>query len=236
MNILIPAAGKGSRFAYSKYDLPKPNIPVDGEPMLVKAAKMLGFKGTYIFLIQKNDHTQDLADKLKAAFPRCKIGVIDYYTEGAAQTALLAKDLINLNEELVIANCDQIMNWGPWNTDVMLKNLRKYDAGVVTTYSSDPKHSYALLENNRVVDIKEKEVISNVALTGIHYWKDGRDFVRSAEFLIENNMRSSNDEFYIAPTYNILIKEGKKIGTHHISTDAIYFIGTPKDLEKYENR
>ena len=235
MRILIPAAGQGSRFKNSKYTLHKPLIPVDGEPMLIKAAKMLGFRGQFIFLLQDNEHRDELAKKLYEAFPTCKIGVIDYVTQGAAETALLAEPFIDTEEELVIANCDQIMNWGPWNSDTALKQLRKYDAGVVTVESSDNKHSYAIVENNLVTQVVEKEVVSNIALTGIHYWKQGSDFVKSAKAMIENNI-STKDEFYIGPTYNLLIEDGKKIGHHMIPAEAIHFVGTPEDLEAYESR
>ena len=235
MRIVIPAAGKGSRFKNSKYSLPKPLIPVDGEPMLVRAAKLLGFRGMFIFLLQDNEHRDELAKKLYEAFPTCKIGVIDYDTYGSAETALLAEELIDTEEELIIANCDQIMNWGPWNSDIALKQLRKYDAGVVTIESNDPKHSYAVADNNLVTQIVEKEVVSNLALTGIHYWKNGSDFVKSTKIMIEKNIKS-NDEYYVGPTYNILIEEGKKVGYYTIPEDAIHFVGTPEDLEKYESR
>lgn len=236
MKILIPAAGKGSRFLNSKYKLPKPNIIVDGEPMLVRAGKQLAFRGQYIFILQETMYRTDLSVKLKEAFPNCKIGVIDFQTDGAAETALIAEEFINDDEELIIANCDQIMNWGPYNSDIVLKQLRKYDAGIVTVESTDPKHSYARIENNLVTEVVEKEVISDVALTGIHYWKQGSYFVDSARKMLERNLRSGNNEFYIGPTYNILIEEGKKIGYHTLTKDAIDFIGTPEDLENYESR
>lgn len=236
MNILIPAAGKGSRFKGSKYNLPKPNIMVDGEPMLVTAAKKLGFRGRFIFILQDNEYRDELAISLKESFPNCKIGVIDFDTDGAAETALIAQDFINNEEELVIANCDQVMEWGPWNSDVALRQLRKYDAGIVAVESSDPKHSYAKITNNLVTEIQEKNVISDVALTGIHYWKHGEDFVRTATNMLKDNSRSANGEFYVGPTYNYLIKEGKKVGIHLIEKKAIHFIGTPQDLEAYESK
>lgn len=232
MNILIPAAGKGSRFANSKYRLPKPNISVGGLPMVVKAAKSLRLEGNYIFILQETQFRNDLVKQIYESFPNCKIAVIDFYTDGAAETCLIAKDLINNTDELVIANCDQIMNW---DADVVLKQLRKYDAGLVTINSDDPKHSYARLSGNLVEEVQEKNVISDYALTGIHYWKDGSDFVRTATKMLDNSMTSQN-EFYVGPTYNYLIQEGKKVGIAHINHSNIDFIGTPEDLEKYESR
>jgi dTDP-glucose pyrophosphorylase len=235
MKILIVAAGKGSRFSKT-HSMPKPCIPIDGEYMLVKAAKSLGFTGEHIFIIRENEYRDSLAKKLYEEYPTCKIAVIDFDTEGAAETALVAESLINNDEELVIANCDQIMQWGFWNVDLAVKQLRKFDAGLVTIESSDPKHSYAKVEYNVVTEVQEKNVISDVALTGIHYWKHGSEFVRSAKKMIAKHITSYNGEYYIGPTYNELILDNKKVGIHMISKQAIHFVGTPEDLELYESR
>jgi dTDP-glucose pyrophosphorylase len=234
MNILIPAAGKGSRF-YNTHTLPKPCIPIKGEYMLLKSVKSLQFTGNHIFIIRENEYRNNLAKKLYEEYPNCKIAVIDFDTDGAAETALIAESLIDNDEELIIANCDQIMDYS-WDSDVALKQLRKYDAGLVTIECNDIKHSYAKIENNLVVEVQEKNVISDVALTGIHYWKQGREFVRSAKKMISKNITSANGEYYIAPTYNQLILDNKKVGIHMISKQAIHFVGTPKDLELYESR
>lgn len=229
MNILIPAAGKGSRFQDS-YHPPKPNIVVDGKPMLVTSALSLGFEGRYIFVLRQNDHTTSLANDLFSSFPGCKIAVIDFDTDGPAETALIAKDLIDNDDELVIANCDQIMSW---NEQSMLKKVRRYDAGLVCIRANDPKHSYAKLNGyGHVEEVKEKEVISDLALTGIHYWKKGKDFVSTAEEMLQADIKSLG-EFYIGPTYTLLAKKGKTIGVHLVHHNEISFIGTPEDLKKY---
>lgn len=230
MNIVIPAAGKGSRF--STFGVPKTVIDIKGEPMLLRAAKSLGFEGKYIFIIKQNEYTDWLASKLFAEFNGCEIAVIDWDTEGAAETALIAKDFINNDEELVIANCDQIMDW---DVKEMLKKVRRFDAGLAVIRSDDPKHSYAKLNGYaNVEEVAEKEVISDLALTGIHYWKKGSYFIDSAEEMLNNNLRSKN-EFYIGPTYTILAKQGKKTGVYVLNKKEIHFIGTPQDLQEYLN-
>ena len=137
MHIVIPAAGKGSRF--KSYSVPKTMIDVDGEPMLLKSVKSLGFEGTYIFIIQDNNYTDDIASKLFVNFPGCKIAAIDWETDGAAETALIAKDIINNDQELIIANCDQIMDW---DHREMLKKVRRFDAGLAVLRTNETKHSY----------------------------------------------------------------------------------------------
>ena len=87
------------------------------------------------------------------------------------------------------------------------------------------------LENGFAKEFAEKNVISNNALTGIHYWKHGKYFVDSATKLIESN-NTTNNEFYVSATYNYLVDK-LKIGTYKVSTSEFHPIGTPYDLEKY---
>ena len=122
-----------------------------------------------------------------------------------------------------------------WNVVDVLADLRKFDAGLVTIHSDEPKHSYAKVENGLVTNVVEKQVISDIALTGIHYWKRGSDFVASAKQLIADDNRSLN-EFYISTTYNYLIEKGLKVGYHMLDDSGISFIGTPEDLDTYLGR
>jgi len=161
---------------------------------------------------------------------------IDYLTSGPASTALLLSDLINTSQELVIANCDQIMEW---NSHTFLHNARLYDGAVVTYYATTNKNSYAKLDiNGAVTEIREKEVISTTSLNGIHYWKKGSDFVKSAMAMINADDMVNNGEFYIGPSYNYMIKQGLSVGIFHIPNEMHHAVGVPEDLErfiKYEN-
>ena len=226
MNILLPIAGLGSRFSKVGFELPKPLIKVEGKPMIQRAIESLGVQGNYIFIIKDNE---TLKLHLQSIYPDSNIISINYLTDGPASTCLLAKEQINNNQPLLIANCDQIMWWNSLAFTSFL-NSCPYD-GLVVTYNEDtPKNSYVKLDKNGLaVRIAEKEVISNVSLNGIHYWKNGSDFINSAELMIKDNERYNN-EFYVGPTYNTLIKQGKKIGVYHIQHHAV---GTPEDLLKY---
>jgi len=235
MNIIIPLAGNGSRFN-NIYNVPKPLIPVNGLPMISRAIQSLGFGAKYHFVIRDNEFKQQTIDAISSVCLNPTILSIDYLTEGTASSALLLQDYINSNEELIIANCDQITNW---DSASILEKLQKYDGTVVTILSSDPKHSYVKLDNTScAVQFAEKVVISNIALTGIHYWKHGSDFVNSATKMINMKNKAANGEFYIAPTYNYMIEVGKKIGICQVTKNELAFVGTPSDLTRYldENR
>lgn len=235
INVLIPMAGRGERFSSVGYDVPKPLIEINGRPMIEWALRSLGMsseKYHFVFVTRKytNDEFNIRMDRvLNEVAPDNTTIKIDYVTEGPACTCLLARQIINNDCPLVVSNCDQIMQW---NGEYFISSCihSSYDGVVVTYDESTPKNSYAKLSNRGdVVRIEEKNVISNVSLNGIHFWKQGSDFVQSAESMILSNERYNN-EFYVGPTYNHLIKTGKRIGIFHIPRECHHSVGVPSDL------
>ena len=226
-------AGIGSRFPLEQFEKPKPLIQVNSAPMITRAVESLDIDGNYHFVIRAGEHAEELRSVIDSIPRETSVMEIDYLTSGPASTALLLYDLINSNQELVIANCDQIMEW---NSHTFLHNARLYDGAVVTYYATTNKNSYAKLDiNGDVTEIREKEVISTTSLNGIHYWKRGSDFVKSATEMMHANDRSKNGEFYIGPSYNYMIKNGLRVGIFHIASEMHHAVGDPEDLLKFLN-
>lgn len=230
INVIIPMAGEGKRFKDAGYTIPKPLIDIDGKPMIVRALESLNIEGKYHFVVRNNQYTLDTIFAIDKIKPKSDFHLVQNTTEGAAVSCLKFENKIDPEEELVIVNCDQIMNW---NSESVLNALRKHDGGVVTIRGTDPKHSYVKMDGSVAISFKEKEVISDHALTGIHYWKKAKYFFASANKMVMLNEKSANGEFYVAPSYNHLIQEGLDIGSYMISADEISFVGTPEDLRKY---
>jgi NDP-sugar pyrophosphorylase family protein len=228
MQVIIPMAGLGSRFQNTEFTQPKPLIDVNGTPMIKLAIETLGISGTYNFIVRNNEYFTETISIIDSICHRPNILTVNDTTEGAAVSALMFENLIDHDDELIIANCDQVMNW---DSNVMLDYLRQFDCGVVTTKSNDQKHSYVNIENDKIV-FREKEVISDNALVGIHYWKRAGYFFDSANKMIKNNDRSKNGEFYVAPTYNYL---NLSVGLYEVADNEFKPIGTPDDLRKYLN-
>ena len=230
MNILIPMAGKGSRFAETgRYSVPKPLIEVDGKPMILRVIDNLGINGNYIFLVLK-EHEAILRPVLE---PKGVIVTVDAVTEGAACTCLLAKEFIDTEEDLLIANCDQLMEWNPNVFVLNTLGVMDMDGCILTFTSTSPKNSYAKVNRlGYVMRVAEKEVISDVATTGVYYWSQGHFMVEACEQMIAKNIRTNN-EFYLCPCYNEMIEEGLIIRTMHVQRH--WPIGTPEDLEIYLN-
>lgn len=233
MKILIPMAGEGSRFLKEGYAFPKPLIDVDGKPMIQTVVENLQFDAEYIFLVRK-EHLEKYAG-LRNTLDRIsngkfKIVEVDKLTEGAACTALLAKEHINTDEDILIANSDQIIDYRPENFLVM-KNMTTVDGIIFTFNAVHPKWSFIKVNNlGFVTEVVEKIPISNIATCGIYWYRRGKDFVHSAETMISKNLRVNN-EFYVAPVYNEMIQNEKKIIPFFVQ--HMHGIGTPEDLNFY---
>jgi dTDP-glucose pyrophosphorylase len=233
MNILIPMAGEGSRFIKEGYTFPKPLIDVEGKPMIQRVVENLDFDATYIFLVRKehlNKYTGLTSTLNRITNGKFKIVEVDGLTEGAACTALLAKDFINNEEDLLIANSDQIIEYRPENFQY-IKNFSTVDAIVFCFRAVHPKWSFVKTNSRGIVtEVAEKNPISDIATCGIYWYRNGSDFVKATEEMIEKNIRVNN-EFYIAPVYNELIGWGKTLIPFFV--DRMHGIGTPEDLSYY---
>jgi beta-phosphoglucomutase-like phosphatase (HAD superfamily)/dTDP-glucose pyrophosphorylase len=235
LNVLIPMAGAGSRFAAAGYTFPKPLIEVRDKTMIQTVVDNLNMEANYIFIVQKEHYEKyNLKSLLWAIKPGCKIVQVEGLTEGAACTTLLAKDYINNDHPLVIANSDQFIEWNA-NEVMYAFNADAIDGGILSFNASHPKWSYAKLDDNGFVsEVAEKNVISNNATVGVYFWKKGSDYVKYAEQMIKSNDRTNN-EFYVCPVFNYAIKDNKKIRIKQI--ERMWGIGTPEDLKYFlENR
>jgi HAD superfamily hydrolase (TIGR01509 family) len=231
MNILIPMAGAGSRFEKAGYTFPKPLIDVNGKPMIQVVVDNLNIDANYIFIVQKSHREKYNLDTLLNLISKdCTIIDVDGITEGAACTALLAKEFINNDNPLFFANSDQYVEWN--SMDFMYKMQEtNCDGGIVTFESTHPKWSFVKLNDNGfATEVAEKNPISNIATVGYYYWKKGSDFVKYAEQMIERNIRVNN-EFYVCPVFNQAIDDSKKIRVFNI--DKMWGLGTPEDLTIY---
>jgi len=233
INIVIPMAGLGNRFKMKGYDDIKPMIKIGDKRMIKLVINSIGIDGKFIFIVNNHEgQSNELIKLLNVTVDNPKIIEIDYLTEGPASSVLLAKGLINNDIPLIVTNCDQIMEW---DSKDFYKKLKETDKdGIVVTYNVlTEKNSYVKLdENGDATLFAEKEIISEYSLNGIHFWKKGSDFISSTESMITKNIRVNN-EFYIAPTYNEMINENKRIGIYHIEKSKHWSVGTPDDLDKY---
>lgn len=228
MNILIPMAGLGSRFVAANYTFPKPLIEVRKKPMIQLVVDNINVEANYIFVVQKEHYEKyHLESMLNMIVPNCKIIQVDGLTEGACCTTLLAKEFIDNDNPLLIANSDQFLEWNSGEFFHAM-NAPNIDGGIITFEACHSKWSYVKLdEYGNVSEVREKDVISNRATTGVYYWSKGSDYVKYAEQMISKNIRT-NGEFFVSVVYNEAIADGKKIKIYNI--DKMWGLGIPEDL------
>lgn len=237
LNIVIPMAGAGSRFANSGYSNPKPLIPIHGVPMIKLVIGNLrpSKPHRFIFICQNSHiHEYGLMQIFDDWAPGSVTIGVSGLTEGAACTVLAAKRYIDSNDELMIANSDQYVDV-EIDTYLAQLALRGSDGIIMTMEANDPKWSFVGFDESGLVSrVVEKEVISNEATVGIYNFLRGSDFVAAAESMIEDDERVKG-EFYVAPVYNRLIERGGKVSVYNIGKDRVgmYGLGIPSDLEDF---
>jgi NDP-sugar pyrophosphorylase family protein len=234
LNIVIPLAGAGSRFTAAGYDKPKPFIDVGGYPMIERVLANLQLPNARFILLVRREHLEQEQNYFQTLSKKYSVAVlpVNQLTEGACCTILLAAPLINTDEPLLLANADQLVDIhvGDFIIDADSRNL---DGSMLTFAAAEKKWSYARVnEQGMVVEVREKEVISDQATVGIYYFARGKDFVQFAAEMIAHNDRVNN-EFYTCPVYNYAIKAGRKIGIYEISSSQMHGLGTPEDLQAY---
>lgn len=234
LNLVIPAAGEGSRFSKDGWLAPKPFIKIKGKYMIdlvIKNLKLSKSKTTLIF------NEKHLNPEILNSFQDSEIIKLKKTTQGTACTVLAAKQKINCNAPLLIANSDQLVDFSceEFVNDCFARNL---DGSILVFKDQElnPKWSFIKTNNEGLVtEVAEKKPISNLATVGIYLFKTGKMYCEAAIDMILENDRV-NDEFYTCPVYNYLIKNGAKIGYFEISQEHMNGIGTPNDLREYLKR
>lgn len=231
LNVLIPMAGAGSRFSQAGYTFPKPLIEVNGRPMIQLVVENLNIKANYIFLVQQQHYEQyHLKYLLNLIAPNCKIIQVNGVTEGAACTTLLAREYIDNDQPLLIANSDQFVEWNS-NECMYAFAADNIDAGILTFKATHPKWSYVSLGDDGFVnEVAEKKVISDLATVGVYYWRKGSDYVKYANQMIDKNIRTNN-EFYVCPVFNEAIGDGLTVRVKNVH--GMWGLGTPEDLKYF---
>jgi len=232
VNVIIPAAGEGSRFAQSGWKKPKPFIDVDGQLMLERVISNVTPTGAAVTVLLRQEHLDahpKIAYRLQEGGHH--ITSVSRLTEGTAATVLLARRTFDNDLPLIIANSDQLVDFDV-NDFIKDCNQRKLD-GSILVFSDpfmDPKWSFARVDEAGIVlEVAEKKPISDLATVGIYLFAKGKDFVGAALDMMASNDRVNN-EFYTCPVYNYMIKNGARIGVYEVPMVAMSGLGTPDDL------
>ncbi|MFZ5830266.1 MAG: glycosyltransferase family 2 protein [Planctomycetota bacterium] len=238
LNIVVPMAGRGSRFRQAGFMLPKPLIPVGGRPMIEVVIENIRPRTPHRFIfitLRELAESHQVDRRLRQWAHGAEVHFVDGVTEGAACTVLTVKSLIDNRQPLMIANCDQFVDIDI--QDYLDQLDRDHSDGLIMTMWADhPKWSYVRSDSHgRVCEVVEKQVVSNDATVGIYNYRHGCDFVAAAESMIRKNLRV-NGEFYVAPAYNEMLAQGARLSLYNIGREyaGMHGLGIPEDLEIFE--
>lgn len=237
IQLVIPMAGLGKRFADANYPVLKPLIPIHGVPMIkVVIDNLLTDQVGHVIIVAQRITVEEvnLRELLGHLGVPLTIVAVEELTEGPADTVRLAKPVIQGTMPIVIANSDQFVNA---KLDEFYASLLAGDnsAAILTMEDDDPKWSFVELDDfGRVTRVKEKEVISNQATVGI-YGYSSATLMWNAFAAMWANADRTNGEYYVAPSYNYLSRSGIPIKVTNLGpvSSVMYGLGTPQDLELF---
>lgn len=235
INIVIPMAGAGSRFKKEGYDLPKPFIDIKGRMMIECVLDGIYYPNAHYTLIIQKQFENDNKKQLSYLANRYHVAFIsvDGLTQGACCTALAAHKIINNDLPVVFADSDNIFNNTVFQKFIFDCFERKLDGSLLTFNSKEAYFSFAKTdEAGFVTETKEKDPISDHAITGVYMFTRGCDFVECAINMMIFGDKAKN-EFYMSNAYNHAIKLGKKVGVYDIEKSDWNCVGTPNQLRNY---
>ncbi len=212
MNIVIPMAGRGSRLRPHTLTVPKPLVPVAGKPIVQRLVEdiveLIGTRIEHIgFVI--GDFGEEVEQELLEIAGRAGAEGHIFYQEkplGTADAILCARDLLQGN--VVVAFADTLFK----AKDAVNTALD----GVIWVHQvEDPrKFGVVKLDNNKIItDFHEKpeEFISDLAIIGIYYFKDGEYLRNELQYLIDNDIKEKG-EYQLTNALENMKQKGTQFG------------------------
>lgn len=239
MTILIPMAGKGERFVKENYTLPKPILPIEGLPMVIKASKDLPIADKYLYVLLK-DHTikYDIEKIIIGHIPQSQFIILDKVTEGQACTCLYALENISEQDDIMIGACD---NGLIYDKNKFLQLREQADVIVftfrnnVTVGTKPTQYGWVSVEGDYVKSVSVKIPISDTpindhAVVGAFWFKNKKIYQNAVEKMMNENRRINN-EFYIDECINDAVQLGYNV--KYLEVDKYICWGTPNDYKTF---
>ncbi|RHF69804.1 hypothetical protein DW663_12145 [Fusobacterium mortiferum] len=233
MKIIITMAGEGSRFKKVGYKVPKHEIEVKGKSLFEWSMLSLKnfFDEEFIFIVRENNYNKEKLEYLcnKLGIEKFKLKEIKELTDGQASTAYLCNEYISEDEDVLIYNIDTYIS----GDEIKKEELKKYDGYIPVFKSEGDKWSFIKLDDNgKIIDVVEKIRVSDLGSIGLYYFKIWRDY-KEIYLKYKEEIKRKYKEVYIAPMYHYLVKKGKNIGYKILEYKNIHILGTPEDLENF---
>lgn len=238
MKLLIPLAGGDQPFLDQGYHYCKVLSEIQGRPMVEHVWDCLKEiqADQHVFIVRKEDCKRFyLDDVLRLLDPDAVVIQADQVTAGAACTSLLAVEHIDGEEELVIANGDQLFSVSLADAISDFRR-RSLDGGTIVFEAVHPRWSFVRLnDDGLVVEAAEKRPISRFATAGFYYFRRGADFVSAAKSMIVKGADVSG-LYYVCPSFNEMILNQARIGVFEVPREGYVSLATPQNVKDYDQR
>lgn len=237
LQLLIPAAGKGSRFADVGFQTPKPLIPIWDIPMLIWVLSNFPLDvGDEISILCQEEHQvpEQLGSFTSRMSNTIRFIEIDYWTDGPAHSLELLLEGLDDQSPAICANSDQFIFSG-LPEFVTAVRAGKSAGQILTMEASGTAWSYVGRDGTgQVSRVVEKEEISQEATVGVYGWDSIKTLKAALDWQRKSGLRVNN-EYYVAPSYHFLVESNLGISTHSVGKHGIgvHGLGIPTDLEHF---
>ena len=239
MNIIIPIGGIGQRFKDDGYLMPKPLINVLGKPMISRVIESLNItEDDCIYIVYNNQLKEfNFESLIKFWFPKKSIKFIslNHVTKGASETVLCCLNTLSsqeLNKNFLLVDCDTFY------TDDIVEIFRKSPDNMVfytTKMNEPPIYSYIKLnEDSVIIDIAEKNKISDNANTGAYAFMNIADLYAYCTYIVDHKI-TFNNETYTSCVIKQMIIDKHQFKGYELDNKHIFSLGTPTELKQYMN-
>ena len=233
--IVIPVAGPNNNF--EKFKNHKLLINIQNKKLIewVQISRPYNL-GNGIFIFQKkHEKKYNLVKKISKLFKKkIRYFLLDSYTDGAPQSILKIKHMVNLSQPLFIDLLDQYIDFKQYLRFCLKSNL---DGCVPIFQSLYHDRGYSLIDkkkNIKWISEKDPKPISTNSTGCVSYFKEANLFFNFAEQMINKKKVSKNGKYMVSLVYNEMIKKKYKIKSY--DCDFIASLGTKKSIESfYEN-
>lgn len=239
LHIIMPMAGEGSRFMRKGWQTPKPLIKLKEKPLFMRAISSIRIESIpvkYSFIVREEHiESYNIDQVIKTYIPEANIFTVKETTRGAVETCMLAKEVFNEEDSILVLDCDLEFKSEAFNSSIkaILSNpIHEVNGGLLASFKAcDNRYSYAEIDSsNNVLRTTEKEPISDNALCGAYFFSTTNGFTYAANKLLRKHIMKKN-EFYVSLLYNILLEEGENVKL--CSLDEYHSYGTPEELNRY---
>jgi dTDP-glucose pyrophosphorylase len=228
---LITAAGNSlAEFRAAGFLIPKNLLKPKGDLLINQAVASYKHKfGPLVVALNREENQEfSTSDRVREAYPEALFVETSSSVQGALATAVLATDGMDLDQPLVIAAGDSIVQGGV-EEYISALQAKAIDAGTIVFESTNPRWSYVTVgESGNVLEVVEKQVSGPFATIGCFYFKSAKLFLQAAEWVFVNNAQVNN-RFFVSTSLNYLISKGLSVGYEILDKGKYTSFSRPAD-------